>query len=357
MVLPDMAVTMSPGRCARLPGMFSTQGMKAVTASGGFNWAMARMAPIMAAPPDISYFIFSMPSEGLMEMPPVSKVTPLPTRPRCAAEAACLRPVADDDERGRLGAALRHAEQRAHAEAFEVAAFQYLALEPLLLRHLARGGSHFQRRQEVGGLVRQRAGEVLGLGQHLAARHRGVEPGRAVRAHHGKRVQRLFVVAGLVAIGFEVAEDGAFHGGRGEFGAGAVSFQQHGGRQHLLLFQEAHRRGHQLAQLGGIETFGLSAARQQHARGGGSGRVVQQREFARLAGHFAGFDKWRSAEARLLFSFEDRHNQRAGGNLFGGISFERDFHQLRLSPNRGAACKSCRARATMRHYGKRFLAG
>ena len=50
--------------------------------SGGFNWAMARMAPIMAAPPAISYFIFSMPSEGLMEMPPVSKVTPLPTSPR-----------------------------------------------------------------------------------------------------------------------------------------------------------------------------------------------------------------------------------------------------------------------------------
>ena len=42
---------------------------------------MARMAPIMAAPPAMSYFIFSMLSEGLMEMPPVSKVMPLPTRP------------------------------------------------------------------------------------------------------------------------------------------------------------------------------------------------------------------------------------------------------------------------------------
>ena len=43
---------------------------------------MARMAPIMAAPPAMSYFIFSMPSAGLIEMPPVSKVTPLPTSPR-----------------------------------------------------------------------------------------------------------------------------------------------------------------------------------------------------------------------------------------------------------------------------------
>ena len=42
---------------------------------------MARMAPIMAAPPAMSYFIFSMPSAGLMEMPPVSNVMPLPTRP------------------------------------------------------------------------------------------------------------------------------------------------------------------------------------------------------------------------------------------------------------------------------------
>ena len=37
MVLPDMAVTMSPGRCARLPGMFSTQGMKAVTGMRGLQ--------------------------------------------------------------------------------------------------------------------------------------------------------------------------------------------------------------------------------------------------------------------------------------------------------------------------------
>ena len=67
--------------------MFSTAGINAVTGMAGFNCAMARMAPIMAAPPDISYFIFSMPSAGLMEMPPVSKVTPLPTRPKCTDAA------------------------------------------------------------------------------------------------------------------------------------------------------------------------------------------------------------------------------------------------------------------------------
>jgi hypothetical protein len=39
------------------------------------------MTPIIVAPPAMSYFIFSMPSEGLMEIPPVSKVTALPTKP------------------------------------------------------------------------------------------------------------------------------------------------------------------------------------------------------------------------------------------------------------------------------------
>ena len=62
--------------------MFSTQGAKAVTGTVGFSCARARMAPRTAAAPAMSYFIFSMPSQGLMEMPPVSKVTPLPTSAR-----------------------------------------------------------------------------------------------------------------------------------------------------------------------------------------------------------------------------------------------------------------------------------
>ena len=81
MVLPDSDVTISPGRCALPPGIFSTAGTMPVTATGGFRRAIARIAPITAAPPAMSYFIFSMPSEGLIEMPPVSNVTPLPTSP------------------------------------------------------------------------------------------------------------------------------------------------------------------------------------------------------------------------------------------------------------------------------------
>ena len=81
--LAGSEVTMSPGRWARLPGMFSTAGSGRVTGMLGLSCAIARIAPIMAAPPAMSYFIFSMPSAGLIEMPPVSKVTPLPTKPKC----------------------------------------------------------------------------------------------------------------------------------------------------------------------------------------------------------------------------------------------------------------------------------
>ena len=82
MDLPDMAICTSPGFCALPEGMFSVAQTMAVTLTLGLSSAMARMAPIMVAPPAMSYFIFSMPSAGLMEMPPVSKVMPLPTRPR-----------------------------------------------------------------------------------------------------------------------------------------------------------------------------------------------------------------------------------------------------------------------------------
>ena len=74
-----MAICTSPGFCARPPGMFSTEGMTAITLIAGLRCASTRMTPSMAAPPAMSNFIFSMSLAGLMEMPPVSKVTALPT--------------------------------------------------------------------------------------------------------------------------------------------------------------------------------------------------------------------------------------------------------------------------------------
>ncbi len=79
--LPDMAICTSPGFCAFPEGIFSVAQTMPMTFTLGFNNAMARMAPIIVAPPAMSYFIFSMPSAGLIEMPPVSNVMPLPTSP------------------------------------------------------------------------------------------------------------------------------------------------------------------------------------------------------------------------------------------------------------------------------------
>ena len=84
-VLPGLSgsacVCTSPGFCAVPEGMFSAAQTTAITRTFGFSSAMARIAPIIAAPPAMSYFIFSMLSAGLMEMPPVSNVIPLPTSP------------------------------------------------------------------------------------------------------------------------------------------------------------------------------------------------------------------------------------------------------------------------------------
>ena len=80
MVWPDMLVTMSPGRVALPPGMFSVAGITPTTFSGSFIAATALSVPKTLPAPDMSYFISSISAAGFSEMPPVSKVTPFPTR-------------------------------------------------------------------------------------------------------------------------------------------------------------------------------------------------------------------------------------------------------------------------------------
>ena len=71
------------------PGMFSAAGTMPTTRMGAFSIEMARMAQMTAAPPAMSSFIRSMPSAGLIEIPPVSNVMPLPTSPS-TGEAGAL---------------------------------------------------------------------------------------------------------------------------------------------------------------------------------------------------------------------------------------------------------------------------
>ncbi len=59
--------------------MFSQVGMTPTTFTGARMPASARIAPSTLPAPDMSYFISSISAAGLSEMPPVSKVMPLPT--------------------------------------------------------------------------------------------------------------------------------------------------------------------------------------------------------------------------------------------------------------------------------------
>ena len=85
MVLPFIARTTSPGRCAEPPGIFSVAATMPVTLMRGRSCPRACIAPSTEAPPAISPFIDSIPAAGFSDMPPVSKVMPLPISPRLLA--------------------------------------------------------------------------------------------------------------------------------------------------------------------------------------------------------------------------------------------------------------------------------
>ena len=70
---------MSPGRVAVPLGIFSQVGMTPITFRFRPISAIARITPSTVAAPDMSYFISSMSGAGFNEIPPVSKVMPLPT--------------------------------------------------------------------------------------------------------------------------------------------------------------------------------------------------------------------------------------------------------------------------------------
>ena len=59
--------------------MFSVAGITAVIFTGIASSAIAPIASSTAAPPDMSNFISLIFAPGLSEIPPVSKVTALPT--------------------------------------------------------------------------------------------------------------------------------------------------------------------------------------------------------------------------------------------------------------------------------------
>ena len=80
-VVPLAAVTTSPGLTAWPSGMFSVAPTTATTRTAKRSSAIASIAPSTAAPPDMSNFMSDILLAFLIEIPPVSNVTALPTRP------------------------------------------------------------------------------------------------------------------------------------------------------------------------------------------------------------------------------------------------------------------------------------
>ena len=129
-VRPFSAVMTSPGLIAVPLGMFSVAGDDGEHLDRQAERGDQGVASMTAAPPPMSIFISSMPPEGLIEMPPVSKVTALPTRPSTsAARRVAGRRVAHHDHPRRLVRALGDAEQRAGAELLQARAVEHRAGE------------------------------------------------------------------------------------------------------------------------------------------------------------------------------------------------------------------------------------
>ena len=117
-VVPLAAVTTSPGLTAVPDGMFSVAPTTATTRTGSRSSAIASIAPSTAAPPDMSNFMSDILLAPLIEIPPESNVTALPTSP--STGPLCVRPlVLERDQLGLLHRALGHAGERAHAEPLE----------------------------------------------------------------------------------------------------------------------------------------------------------------------------------------------------------------------------------------------
>ena len=176
--------------------MFSVVGTTPMTRIGALSSAIARIAHATAAPPAMSSFIRSMPSAGLIEMPPVSNVMPLPTSPSTGACRRARRLVAEHHQARRLAAAARDAEQQAHAELLDLRLVENLDVDAGVARERAPRARELARRQRVARLVGQLARQVAALAEDAAARD-----GALRRASTRVRVSTTIVQAGGAAGG------------------------------------------------------------------------------------------------------------------------------------------------------------
>ena len=198
MVCPDMLVTMSPGLLALPSGRFSVAGMMPTTLIGSLSWATALNAPSTLAAPLMSYFISSISAAGLREMPPASKVTPLPTSTTGFCFLIAL--VVQNNQLGRLAAAARNGKQRTHFQGFHVFLFQHFNLELVgfcqflrLLGQIGRGADVARQVAEILGQVHAVGDRQASLGSFFADAQFGAA--RHVQDDAAQRAAHLFLLA------------------------------------------------------------------------------------------------------------------------------------------------------------------
>ena len=119
--------------------MFSAIGTVAVTATGSSSRAASTMVAITAAAPLMSDVMWSMFAAGLIEMPPVSNVMPLPTSATVARGRGAAGPAQPDQPR-LARRALPDPEHAAVAALGQRGLVEHLDLEPGRLGQLARRG-------------------------------------------------------------------------------------------------------------------------------------------------------------------------------------------------------------------------
>ena len=138
--------------------MFSDDATTARTRSGTPRSAIAQMPATTAAPPDMSPFMSSMPSDGLSEMPPVSNVIALADEAERDVRLRARGLVAHDDQARVVVRALRDAGEGAHPELDDLLAAERLDLDAFG-RELRRALGEPLGRQ----LVRRRVREIAGV--------------------------------------------------------------------------------------------------------------------------------------------------------------------------------------------------
>ena len=172
---------MSPGRWALPDGMFSTSPMMPTTLALALRSATAFITPTTQAAPAMSPFMSSMPEDGLIEMPPVSKVTPLPMKATGGSPSAAVPP--HDHQPRLVNRSLCHPQQRPHAELLHLLGREDLDLDPKCLEAL-RAAGEFLGIEDVGRLVDQIARQQHAV-IHCLERGKGSLGGDRLIDQHG----------------------------------------------------------------------------------------------------------------------------------------------------------------------------